>query len=234
MPRARGHAPVTAALPRHAPQVVVADLSATTARRVTDELRRRILAGDFASGQRLKIDDLAARLGVSHMPVREALRALEAEGVLDVLPHRGAIVRGVDRTFIENFYDIRAALEDMLAARCAARIEPRSLARLKEAAADFEAAAGGDAAEMVASNRRFHDVINAVAANPEALRMLSHGRVLADALRLRYGYGGGRVDTIVAEHRALVDAIERRDASQAGQIARRHCIAARDDLLTAC
>lgn len=209
----------------------VVELSTTTAARVADELRRRILAGELMPGQRLKIDALAARLGVSHMPIREALRALEAEGVLEVYPHRGAIVRGVDRTFVENFYDIRAALEDMLASRCAARIDAGSLAKLKEAAQDFERAAGVDPTAAVAANRRFHDIINAVADNPEAARMLAHGRVLADALRLRYGYGGGRVDTIVAEHRALVEAIERGDSAQAGHIARRHCIAARDDLV---
>lgn len=221
---------MTSVQPADVPDRIV-ELSTTTATRVADELRRRILAGELRPGQRLKIDDLAVRLGVSHMPVREALRSLEAEGVLEVYPHRGAIVRSVDRTFIENFYDVRAALEDMLAARCAARIDAGALEKLKEAARDFERAAGVDAPAAVAANRRLHDIINAVADNPQAARMLVHGRVLGDALRLRYGYGLGRVDTIVAEHRALVAAIERGDSVEAGHLARRHCIAARDDLV---
>ena len=90
-----------------------AALGATTATRVAAELRRRILAGEFTPGQRLKIDDLASLLAVSHMPVREALRELEGESVLEVFPHRGAVVKGVDERFVRNFYDIRAAVEGM-------------------------------------------------------------------------------------------------------------------------
>ena len=62
-------------------------------------------------------------------------------------------------------------------------------------------------ATLVRANRALHDTINAAADNPEALRMLAQGRVLADALRLRFGYGDGRVDAVVAEHRALLRAI---------------------------
>jgi DNA-binding GntR family transcriptional regulator len=208
-----------------------AALSATTATRVAAELRRRILLGEFAPGRRLKIDELASLCDVSHMPIREALRELEGEGVLEVFPHRGAVVRGVDRRFVRNFYDVRSALEGMLTERCAEAIDREALAALRAAEADVEAAAGGDAAALVAANRRFHDIINTAADNPEALRMLAQGRVLADALRLRFGYGNGRIAVIVAEHRSLVRAIERRDAARAGEIARRHCARARDDLL---
>ena len=64
--------------------------------RVAADLRQRILNGEFAPGQRLKIDDIATLFGVSHMPVRAALQELESEGVLQVFPHRGAEIRGVD------------------------------------------------------------------------------------------------------------------------------------------
>ena len=71
---------------------------------------------------------------MSHMPVREALRELRGEGVLEVLPHRGAVIRGVDRRFIRNLYDVRGAIEGMLAERCAEQIDADSIARLKRAA----------------------------------------------------------------------------------------------------
>ena len=208
-----------------------ADLSATTASRVADELRRRILYGELAPGQRLKIDELASLCEVSHMPIREALRELQGEGVLDVFPHRGAVIRGVDRHFVRNFYDVRAAIESMLTARSAERADAAAVAALRTAAEAFESASGDDAKARVAADRRFHDTINATADNPQALRMLAQGRVLAEALRLRFGYGGGRIEAIMAEHRALVRAIERRESARAGEIARRHCIGARDDLL---
>ena len=206
-------------------------LTATIASRVADELRRRILAGELHPGQRLKIDELAGLCAVSHMPVREALRELEGEGVLEVFPHRGAVIRGVDRHFLRNFYDLRAAVEGMLTERCAERIGAEALRELKRAADAFEAAPAHDARAVVDANRRFHEILNAGADNPEAIRMLAQGRVLADALRVRFGYGGGRIEAIVAEHRALVRAIERRDAAKAGEIARRHCMRARDDLM---
>lgn len=207
-----------------------ASLSTTTASRVADDLRRRILAGELHPGQRLKIDELAALCAVSHMPVREALRELEGEGVLEVFPHRGAVIRGVDRRFIRNLYDVRGAIEGLLAERCAELIDARTLEMLKAAANAFEEA-GAHADHRVAANSRFHAIINGAADNPEALRMLNQGRLLADALRARFGYGPGRVEAIVAEHRALVRAIARKDATQAGEIARRHCLRARDDLL---
>jgi DNA-binding GntR family transcriptional regulator len=208
-----------------------AALGATTATRVAAELRRRILAGDLAPGQRLKLDEIASLLDVSHMPVREALRELEGESVLEVFPHRGAVIKGVDERFVRNFYDIRAAVEGMLTERCAERIDAEGLAQLARDVAAFEAADQGDAAALVSANRVLHETINAGADNPEALRMLAQGRVLADALRLRFGYGTGRVDVVVADHRALLRAIRRRDAAKAGDIARRHCIRARDDLI---
>jgi DNA-binding GntR family transcriptional regulator len=209
----------------------VAALGATTATRVAAELRRRILAGELAPGQRLKIDELATLLDVSHMPVREALRELEGESVLEVFPHRGAVVRGVDERFVRNFYDIRAAVEGMLTERCAERIDAEGLARLAHDVAAFEAADHDDASALVRANRALHDTINAAADNPEALRMLAQGRVLADALRLRFGYGTGRIDVIIADHQALLRAIRRRDAAKAADIARRHCLRARDDLV---
>ncbi|HEX4883568.1 MAG TPA: GntR family transcriptional regulator [Casimicrobiaceae bacterium] len=207
-------------------------LSATTASRVAAHLRRRILAGELRPGQRLKLDELAALCEVSHMPVREALRELEGEGVLEVQPHRGATIRGVDARFIRNFYDLRGAIEGMLSGRCAERIDAAGLASLRAAARDVERAARRDDAEgVVEANRRLHDAINATADNPQALRMLAQGRVLADALRLRFGYGGGRAEAIVQEHAALVAAIAGHDAGAAATIATQHCLRARDDLL---
>jgi DNA-binding GntR family transcriptional regulator len=206
-------------------------IGATTATRVAADLRRRILEGELAPGQRLKIDELACLLEVSHMPVREALRALEGESVLEVFPHRGAVIKAVDQRFVRNFYDIRAAVEGMLSARCALRIDAGRLARLAREVAAFEDADPADAAALVRANRVLHDTINAAADNPEALRMLGQGRVLADALRVRFGYGEGRVGRVAADHRALLRAIRRRDAVKAGELARRHCERARDDLL---
>ena len=206
---------------------------ATTAMQVAADLRRRILHGELAPGQRLKIDDIAALCNVSHMPVRAALQELESEGVLDVYPHRGAVIRGVDARFVRNLLELRAAIEVMLTERCANAIDKPGLAELQSLATDFEtAAARGDRMDIVGANLRFHQAINRVADNPEALRVLGRGRLLIEALRVRFGYGPGRIADVIAEHRALLHAIARRDAKRAGEIARRHCERARDELLS--
>ena len=200
--------------------------------RVAAVLRQRILVGELAPGAHLKLDEIAASCAVSHMPVREALHELESEGVIDVFPHRGAIVRGVDAQFVRDLYDVREAIEGMLTERCAKRIDKAGLARLEAAMTAHEIAARKrNPAALVTANRALHDTINEVAANPQASRVLAQGRLLIEALRLRFGYGGGRVDQVVAEHRALLRAIGKHDAAAAGRIARKHCVAARDDLL---
>ena len=207
-------------------------IGATTAMRVAAELRRRILVGELSPGTHLKLDEIAAQCAVSHMPVREALHELEGEGVIDVFPHRGAVVRGVDAQFVRNLYDVRGAIEGMLTERCAERIDAAGVARLEAALSLHEAAAKKrKPAVIVDANRALHDAINDVAANPQAVRVLAQGRLLIEALRVRFGYGAGRVDGVVGEHRALLRAIAKHDVAKAGELARRHCFAARDDLL---
>lgn len=207
-------------------------IGATTAMRVAAELRQRILTGEFAPGSRLKIDDIAAICSVSHMPVRGALGALEREGILDVLPHRGAVIRAVDATFVRNVYDLRAAIEGMLTERCAQAIDDAGIGELRAQLSAFERAiASADPLEVVRANRGFHDAINRHAANPDAVRVLAQGRLLVEALRVRFGFGPKRTDAIVAEHRQIMRAIARHDVDKAGRLARAHCVRARDDLL---
>ena len=207
-------------------------VNATTATRVAAELRRRILHGQIEPGSRLKLEDLASQLDVSHMPVREALRELEGEGLLELFPHRGAVIRGVDQRFVRNLYDVRGAIEGMLTERCAETIDASGVRELQALVDAHERAVTVRETEaMLVANRRLHEAINQKAQNPEAIRVLSQGRVLVDALRLRYGYGTGRVESVIAEHKTLLRAIERHDSERAGGIARRHCMRARDDLL---
>jgi len=204
----------------------------TSAMEVAAYLRRRILRGEFAPGARLKIDHIAELCEVSHMPVRVALQSLEAEGVLDVYPHRGAVIRAVDARFVRNVIELRAAIEVMLTEICARVIDKDGVVELESLVQDFETVAQrNDAFAIVTANLRLHDAINRTADNPEALRMLGRGRLLIQALRVRYGFGPGRIDDVIAEHRALLRAIARKDARRAGEIARSHCEGARDELL---
>lgn len=206
--------------------------TATTAEKVTQRMREDILGARFRSGDRLKIADFAALYGVSQMPVREALRRLEGEGLLDVLPHRGATVRGIDETFLRNLYDIREVLEGLLAERCAERADAAAFARIDACVAAHErVVASGKEKRLAEANRQFHAAIAAGAANPEAERLLETGRVLVESLRLMVGRASGRLDEIVTQHRAIRDAIFLRDGARAGSLSRAHVVDAREDLI---
>jgi DNA-binding GntR family transcriptional regulator len=218
---------------QHASEMEAADaVNATTATRVAAELRKRILHGQLTPGSRLKLEELSSQLDVSHMPVREALRELEGEGLLELYPHRGAVIKGVDAQFVRN--PVRRARRDRGHAHRALRRDrstpPASASSTswsRRTRARPRRTTARACSSPTAPARRDQRVGN----NPEALRMLARGRVLVDALRLRYGFGQGRAEAVVAEHRTLMRAIERHDGERAGGVARRHCMRARDDLL---
>src|SRR5918997_1452748 len=84
---------------------------------LTDILREEIVSGRLAAGSRLTVEDLASRYGVSTMPVREALQRLRGEGIIVLLPHRGARVVSLDENLVSNIYDLRGAIESLLARR---------------------------------------------------------------------------------------------------------------------
>ena len=205
---------------------------ATVSGDVVERLRRDILDGAHPSGSRLKVGVLARRYGVSPMPVREAIRILDAEGLVETSPRRGTRVVTVDDAFIRNVYDMREALEGMLAARCAQRAGRAEVGTVRSIIADHVAAMeGGDMIAVIELDRRLHLTIADVAQNPQARQALTIGRGLIEALRVRVDFSPARRADVVREHRMLADAIDAGDSRTAELVARIHVIGARDDLL---
>jgi DNA-binding GntR family transcriptional regulator len=199
---------------------------------IEQRLRNDIVAGELAFGSRLIIEDLATRYGVSHMPIREALRILHGEGLVVIEPNRGARVRPIYRGFIEDVFDVRCAIETMLARRAAERREASHLSALRAAASELEAhVAAGDHASVPLANRRFHGVINDAAGNPGALPIVDSHWLLLAALLKRYGYGDDRFQRVIEEHQHLIQAIERRDAYSAATLMGAHIEKAKNNLL---
>jgi DNA-binding GntR family transcriptional regulator len=195
-------------------------------------LRDDIVSGALSFGSRLRIDELATRYGVSHMPVREALRELHGEGLVVIEPNRGARVRPIHITFVEDLFDIRSAIETMLARRAAERRTEEHMRGLREAEADLEAlVAAGDYTAVPRVNRAFHGLINDAAGNPGALAMVDRHWLLVAALWHRYGHDD-RFHGVVDDHRHLLQAIERRDAMSAAMIMGAHIEKAKHGLLT--
>jgi DNA-binding GntR family transcriptional regulator len=210
----------------------VDDALTTASLTIRDRVRADIVAGTLPFGSRLTLDLLARRYSVGHMPVREALRQLEGEGLVVLAPNRCARVRAVDVEFARNIFDVRIAVEAMLARRAAERIESRHIARLESIQAEFEAhARKHDFEALLSLNRDFHDVVNEAAQNPEAARMLErHWHVIA-ALWNRYGYGEKRVAGVISDHRQIIEALAARDAEVSACLAMAHAAKAKQALI---
>jgi DNA-binding GntR family transcriptional regulator len=186
-------------------------------------LRGRIIAGSYAPGHRLIEATLAGEFAASRGVVREALRRLAAEGVLDLAPHRGAAVRRIARADLAAIAPVREALEG-LAARLGAARGPKARRRLAAAMAEQRAAERADdpVGAFAAANIRFHDLVLALAANPrlnDALRPLT--LPLSRLLYARLMTRRARLDAL-AEHAAVVECLVAGDAPGAERAMRAH------------
>jgi DNA-binding GntR family transcriptional regulator len=188
--------------------------------RVLIEIRRCIVDGRLAPGARLTVASLAALLGTSPMPVRAALRLLEGEGLVESDPHRGARVRALQPADIRNLYRLRGAVLALLIPDVARHASDADLDALDEIEARFEtAAATGDGTASMTANHDFHRVLVSLARNPDAAAVMARSWALVEALRLRLGFGPGRLQRSVESHRALLAALRARDAVRATSLA---------------
>ncbi|MEO8858618.1 MAG: GntR family transcriptional regulator [Burkholderiaceae bacterium] len=195
-------------------------------------IRDDIVGGVLRFGERLTIDALASRYGVSHMPVREALRELQGEGLVQIEPNRGARVRSIDSHFVENLFEIRTTLEVMMARRAATRCTPADIAALRDIEETLEQyIATGDHAQVVAENHRFHQAINRCAANVDALPIIDKHWMLLAALWRHYGHGPDRFTGVANDHRNLIHAFAAHDAEAAAVIMGAHATKAKLALL---
>lgn len=201
-------------------------------RDIHQRIRDDIVGGDLAFGSRITIDALANRYGVSHMPVREALRELQGEGLVVIEPNRGARVRTIDANFVENLFEIRTVLEVMMVRRAARRCTDEDVVELHgiEAALERHVAAG-DFAAVVAENRRFHQAINRMADNVDALPILDRHWLLLSALWRTHGYAENRFAGVSSDHRHLIAALAAHDQEAAAALMGAHSTKARLELV---
>lgn len=204
----------------------------TNYHRVRDAIRRDIVRGVFAQGARLKVAELANRYGLSPAPIREALNQLEGEGLIIIRPNRGAVVRTIEPTFIQELYEIRLGLEPMLIAKCAACATPRHVKAVEAIEDVFEQAVERrDRGAIIQQNSVFHATIYQIRPNTEALRLMSRQSAVMCTIRHQYGFEEKRLPQIVEEHRALIDALRSRDSAAAEAIERQHISHSLADIL---
>ena len=199
---------------------------------VTDTIRAEILSGVLPLGSRLRFDTLAARYGVSHMPVREALRELHGEGLVVIRPNQGARVREIDDGFVENVFDLRCALEIAMVRRAAGRCAPGQVRAMRAAGEIFaDRVHRGDTRGALETNRALHDLIYRAADNPEAFGAFKRHWVLLARLFAGYGCDADRLHDEIVEHSYMIHAIERGHADAAAAAMTVHIETAKRDLL---
>jgi DNA-binding GntR family transcriptional regulator len=193
----------------------------TVAGLVAERLRGEIVAGDLPSGRRLRQVEIARRFGVSTTPVREALAALQREGLVRLHPQRGAVVFVPTVADLREHYEIRAALEALAAARAAERFEV-DWAMALEVLLD-EMAGGPPAARYLELNQRFHTGVYERSSRPRLVDMIAALRDASSAYlniyRAAADFPAGRLD---AEHREILAACVARDPERAATAARTH------------
>ncbi|MFR9728698.1 GntR family transcriptional regulator [Saccharopolyspora sp. MS10] len=198
--------------------------------RVRRELLERISDGRLRPGDRLFEQELAGEFGVSRVPVREAIRMLQSEGLVEVAPHRrGVFVRSLDRHQVEELFDVREALEALAARLAATRASAADVERLGALAAQArDALARGDVDTMSRANTEFHDGVVALSGNELLASVLEplHGR-LAWLFRLNL-----EPERVCREHAELHTAIAGGEPDRAAELALAHVRASRDMVLT--
>lgn len=204
----------------------------TTYAALTDLLREEIVSGRLPAGSRLTADEVASRYGVSHMPVREALQRLQGEGIVVLVPHKGARVVSLDARLVGSIYDLRGAIESLLARLSLPNLTNGAVARLGELYRQFaEAAERGDEARVLALNTEFHRLLYRHADNSVALEIYDRYAGLMGALRQKYGIGPGALAARVAGLAGVLDALHAQDAGRLGKAVEAQCELAKQDLL---
>ena len=188
-----------------------------------DAIRDGILAGRHAPGQRLIADELAKELGVSRMPVREALHRLEVAGLVTITPHRGAVVSALSEAECIEIYHVRAVLDGLATRLATPHLSAADHARLAALLADMEAGVEAkDPQRVLNVNREFHAVIWSAARAPRLRDLLENLYDASQRFRNISVLIPGRLDQITHEHRLIAEALARGDAAAAEQYANEH------------
>lgn len=183
---------------------------------VFQTLRQAILKGELQPGERLMELKLAEKLGVSRTPIREAIRKLELEGLVVMVPRKGAAVANITEKDTKDVLEVRRTLEMFAVEVACDRITEEQLSRLKEAAKHFEKSKGSmDLLHIAETDMKFHEIIYEATHNERLVQMLNNLRENIYRYRIEYLKNPHYYDSLVREHREIVNAIEMGDKERA-------------------
>lgn len=179
---------------------------------VFQTLRQSILHGELKPGERLMEIHLAERLGVSRTPIREAIRKLELEGLVVMIPRRGAVVASITEKDLKDVLEVRRTLEILAGEVACERITPELLEELKKAGEEFgRLKETKDVNSLAEADVRFHEIIYAATENARLITILNNLREQMYRYRLEYLKDKGSHGRLCQEHQEIYDAIKNGD-----------------------
>ncbi len=186
-------------------------------------LRQAILTGDMKPGERLLEIQLANKLGVSRTPIREAIRMLELEGLVVMVPRRGAQVAQITEKSMSDVLEVRCALDELAVELACARITEEEKEELREACDAFEKATQTGEVHVIAkADVDFHDIIFKVAGNPRLTQMVNNLAEQMYRYRFEYIKDESQHQMLVKEHRRICESISKGDVKASKTAIKEH------------
>ena len=192
----------------------------TTSSAVTQLLRQALDQGRWAAGHPLRQEEIASELGVSRVPVREALFQLQAEGLLEMVPNKGMYVRTLSDAQLHELFHLRRLIETDILQGAVALHTPGTLNRVETIQAALDKAQA--VADWVAGDREFHEALYAPAQRPESMAIVRRLRFRVDRFYFSRLKPGTRAQGWHEEHHALIRAVRRKDAAAATRVLHKH------------
>lgn len=199
----------------------------------TRALREKILCGEIGEGEQLRQDALAAEYGVSRIPLREALRQLEAEGLVSFFPHRGAVVSTLSLAEIKELFEIRALIEPDMLKRALPKLTTDHLDRARELleAARIAFKDNSNVSRWGELNWQFHSTLYAPAMRPQSMAMIEKLNINIDRYLRIHLVLTRQTARAIDEHRAILEACRAKRSSLATKLLKRHILEAGDSLV---
>jgi DNA-binding GntR family transcriptional regulator len=197
-----------------------------------EKLRQMLIEGRIAPGDKLNERELSEGLALSRTPLREAIRTLAAEGLVDLIPNRGAFAVQLTETDVANTFEVMAGLEGMSGELAATRITDDELSEITAMHYEMLAAfTRRDLSGYYRLNAKIHEAINAAAKNPVLTHTYARVNARLQALRFRSNQDDAKWKRAVKEHEQMIDALATRDAVGLREALRQHLFHKRDAVL---
>lgn len=200
--------------------------------KIASVLREEILNGNLKPGQRLNEKELCEKLGVSRTPLREAIRTLEAEGLVEAIPNKGSRVVSFTIDDVEDIYELRIMLEGKATEKSVERLTEENLRELEEIQAELrEAVKNEDWYYVDLLNQNFHRMLFSQGSNEHLIKIVSNLNQFGRLIRVTAFAIPGRSLKVLEEHEEILDAVRQRKAELAKELVSKHLEMAKETLL---